>query len=411
MSIDGSAGRQRRQRRSRISSKEQLSEALISKISKDQSSIQHVRGESPISPVKKGREKRKSSEDEDEKLSPFSRELRQVFKNDRSELSRIASELEVAENTIYRWMKGISIPRVTYLKHLLDALPQHRNNLTYAINQTFPGVLDSLSLDLQDVRKDIYSRILDLACTTAEADVRCWQVIQEVFEYALLHLDAERLGISITLAKLMPTWEDGIHSLYEANMRGTPPWPMTLESKAYLGSTTLAGMAAMLQRTQTWDALEVDDRLQVVVDEHEKSACAHPVMRAGNIAGVLIVSSTQAGFFAKTTPYRSIVEYAQLLNLAFNDKDFYAPEKLRLRPMPDLKYQRQVLNQSFLNRVMLYAQSEDVSRTEAELQVRRQMEREFELSYPKTKEGRNSLHSSPEIGKGRSWASISRSRH
>lgn len=317
--------------------------------------------------------------EEEEYLPPFSALLRHILKHDRAEIARVANELGVAENTIYRWMNGNSLPRPVYLKSLLDVLPQHRANLVYAIDQTFPGVLESLSSDIREIQKDIYIRVLDLVANTADDDTRRWQVMQAIFEYALIHLDSERRGLSITFAELMPPQADGkIHSLYEANMRGTFPWPFTLESKAFLGSTTLAGSTASLQRTQTWDEPMDGERMQFVVDEFERSACAHPVMRGGKIAGVLIFSSTQPGFFSKPTIYAAVVEYAQLLILALSEANFYADDMLALRPMPDLKRQRHEITRTFMNRVILTARKEELSRPQAEQRVRCELEFEFE---------------------------------
>ncbi len=314
----------------------------------------------------------------EEKLSPFSSLLRHILRHDRTEISRVARDLEVAEITVYRWMNGSSDPRSVHLKRLPEVLPEHRGNLTYAINQTFPGVLDPPSLGIREVRKDIYRRVLDLITTTAEDDARYWQVTQAIFEYALLHLDSDRRGLSITYAKLMPAHEDGIHSLREATMRGNYPWPFSLESRAFLGSTTLAGTAAMLQRLQTWDNLGNEERLQVDIDEHERSAAACPVIYAGRISGVLIISSTQTGFFADPTACQAVSEYAQLMALALKNEDFYPYSQLNLRPMPEVKWQRAEIGRSYVNRIILYARKHMIARQDAEQHVLSEMEREFE---------------------------------
>ncbi len=314
----------------------------------------------------------------EEKLSPFSSLLRHILRHDRAEIARVAKDLEVAEITVYRWMNGSSEPRAIHLKRLPEVFAEHRGNLTYAINQTFPGVLDPPSLGIREVRKDIYRRVFDLIATTPEADARYWQVTQAVFEYALLHLDSDRRGLSITYANLMPAHEDGIHSLREAAMRGNYPWPFSLESRAYLGSTTLAGTAAMLQRLQTWDNLGNEERLQVDIDEHERSAAACPVMYAGRISGVLIISSTQTGFFADPVACQAVSEYAQLLALAFHDEDFYPCSLLHLRPMPEVKWQRAEIGRSYVNRIILYARKHMIARQDAEQRVIVEMEREFE---------------------------------
>ncbi len=314
----------------------------------------------------------------EEKLSPFSSLLRHILRHDRAEIARVAKDLEVAEITVYRWMNGSSEPRVMHLKRLPEVLAEHRGNLTYAINQTFPGVLDPPSLGIREVRKEIYRRVLDLVTTTPEQDARCWQVTQAIFEYALLHLDSDRRGMAITYANLMPSHKDGVHSLREATMRGNYPWPFSLESRAYLGSTTLAGTAVMLQRLQTWDNLGDEERLQVDIDEFERSAAACPVMYAGRISGVLIVSSTQVGFFVDSMACQAVSEYAQLLALAFHDEDFYPCSLLNLRPMPEVKWQRAEIGRSYVNRIITYARKHMIARQDAEQHVLAEMEREFE---------------------------------
>jgi len=314
----------------------------------------------------------------EEKLSPFSSLLRHILRHDRAEIARVAKDLEVAEITVYRWMNGSSEPRVMHLKRLPEVLAEHRGNLTYAINQTFPGVLDPPSLGIREVRKEIYRRVLDLVTTTPEQDARCWQVTQAIFEYALLHLDSDRRGMAITYANLMPSHKDGVHSLREATMRGNYPWPFSLESRAYLGSTTLAGTAVMLQRLQTWDNLGNEERLQVDIDEFERSAAACPVMYAGRISGVLIISSTQVGFFVDPMACQAVSEYAQLLALAFHDEDFYPCSLLNLRPMPEVKWQRAEIGRSYVNRIITYARKHMIARQDAEQHVLAEMEREFE---------------------------------
>src|SRR5579859_2489312 len=184
-------------------------------------------------------------------------------------------------------------PRPALLKQLLEALPpEHRSNLTYAINQTWPGLL-APAPRIREVQKDIYRRIVELVATNDDADARFWQVSQALFEYALLHLDVERQGLCITYARLMTPQKDGlIHSLREYTMRGSPPLVYTNDVKGFRGVTTLAGYAASYQRVQIWNSAEKHGRLPVEVDEFERSACAVPIVRGSLINGVLIFSST-----------------------------------------------------------------------------------------------------------------------
>jgi transcriptional regulator with XRE-family HTH domain len=313
----------------------------------------------------------------DEGRSPFSELLSSILRRDRSEIGRVARELDVAENTVYRWMNGSSEPRPAHLKRLPEVLLQHRADLIRAIDQTFPGILTITPTGITEVPKDIYSTVLALL-TTVEDDIRFWEISRTIFEYALQHLDADHQGLAITYAKLMPAHPDGIHSLYETVTKGSYPWPDEIETRAYLGSTTLAGTAATFQRMQIWDSQDVANRLQVEVDDFEASACAVPVMRGGRIAGVMVVSSTQPGFFSEPMARQAVNEFTQLLAIALPDRDFQSYALLDLRPMPSLKWQRAQITRVFVNRVINCVRKYGVSKAEAELRVQQEMELEFE---------------------------------
>src|SRR5260370_17337891 len=123
-------------------------------------------------------------------------------------------------------------------------------------------------------------------------------------------------------------------------MRGSYPWPFTLESKTYLGSTTLAGTAAMLQRMQQWDELDSNGRLQIMVDDLERSACAQPVMLAGRMAGGLVVSSTKPGFFMDQAICRAVVEYALFSTWALSYPALFPRSPIHLTPIPHFQSQR-----------------------------------------------------------------------
>ena len=114
------------------------------------------------------------------------------------------------------------------------------------------------------------------------------------------------------------------------------------------------------------------------IDEHERSAAACPVMYAGRISGVLIISSTQTGFFADPMACQAVSEYAQLLALAFHEEDFYPCSLLHLRPMPEVKWQRAEIGRSYVNRIILYARKYMIARQDAEQRIIVEMEREFE---------------------------------
>jgi|SRR5579883_2896478 transcriptional regulator with XRE-family HTH domain len=311
------------------------------------------------------------------RLSPLSKLLHSILHHDRAEITHVAKAMEVTENTIYRWMSGSSEPRPAHLKRLPEVFPEHRATLIYAINQAFPGLLDMSLIGVREVPREIYQRVAELITANEEEEARFWQVSEAIFEQALLHLDTERRGLAITYARLMPARADGIHALREFTMRGNAPWGFNNEAKVYLGSTTLAGTAAMLQRVQIWSDIE-EGRLQVEADEFEHSACAAPLLRGSRIAGVLIVSSTRSNFFLDPIAYQAVSDYAQLLATALRDQDFYPVSQLNLRPMANLTIQRDYIARTYVNRILTHVRKQGISRREAEQQVQDEMEREFE---------------------------------
>lgn len=263
-------------------------------------------------------------------------------------------------------------------KHVQDGYLEQSNEASSAAPEIAIGAVDTQFSNWRELKTDIYHDVLELLATTVDEETRHWQIIRAIFEYALVQMDAERHGIAITYASLMPGRDDGVHSLYEAAMRGTEPWPFSLEGQAYLGSTTLAGTAAMEQRMLVWDCLDETVRWQVEVDEFEKSACACPVTRGGRIAGVLIISSARPGFFANEAACQAVVEYAHLLALAFSDDTFHPYSRLHLIPMPSLKIQREEIRETLMSRIMSLARAAGLSRPEAAAQVHRLLEQEFE---------------------------------
>jgi hypothetical protein len=315
----------------------------------------------------------------DSKQTPFSIFLSSALRGDRAEVTRVARELEVAENTVYRWINGSSDrPRPIHLRRLPDVLPEHRSQLISVINQTFGGVLASAPVGQREVYKDVYRRVLELNATANEDDTRFWQISQTVFEAALQHLDADHLGLAISYAKLMAPHEDGIHSLREVAMRGHAPWPSSFDSNVYFGSTTLVGIVAAMQRPLNWSSTDINNRTPVEVDDFERSAYAAPIMRGMQIAGVMIFSSTQSDFFDDPMVCQAVIEYTYLLNVGLSNHDFYPLSCLHLRPMPTLYWQREQIVRSYTERIVTYARKYAASRHEAELCIQLEMEKEFE---------------------------------
>ena len=245
----------------------------------------------------------------EEHLTPFSSLLCKIIRRDRAEIARIAHKIDVSENTIYRWMNGISEPRSVHLKRLLEAFPSHHESLTYAIHQTFGSVPEMPVQSLHEVRKEIYQSVLEILATTADNNARSGKSRRPFLIMGYIIWIRKTEVLAMTFAKLMPPHDDGIYSLLEVFSRGTSPWPYIIETKRYLGSTTLAGTAAELQRMQLWDDTDVGSRVQVEVDHLERCACAVPITRGDLIGGVLIISGAQPGIFHDPMVCQASAEY------------------------------------------------------------------------------------------------------
>lgn len=330
---------------------------------------------------------------------PFSILLSFLIKNDRSEILRLARDIGVSDNTVYRWINGTSEPRPGHMQRLLEVLPHISLAQSSAVG-SFVSANGRAVLNQSvrwDVPKEIYRRVMEQAAITVDDASRRWHIVETIFEYALLHLDPDRQGMALTYARLMQPREDGtIHSLYEAEMRGQAPWPFALDFKAYLGSTTLAGTAAMLQRVYTWSRMDEEARHPVGLDDNERSSCAAPVMRGGRLAGVLIVSSAQDDFVRNPAVPRAVGDYAHLLAAGLMDNDFFPVELVKLVPMPELKWQRERIANTYLNRVVEYARKQCLSFTEAEQKVLQDLESDFERRASNSTAVSDQLASLPE---------------
>ncbi|HTI12996.1 MAG TPA: hypothetical protein VL461_00295 [Dictyobacter sp.] len=310
-------------------------------------------------------------------LYDFGTLLQTIIHGDRSELARVAQELDVTENTVYRWLHGASEPRTVHLRRLPDIFPEHRQQLIEVINTTFNETLGTSPFLIHEIDKNIYRHVLELATLSHDDEARFWQISQAIFDDALQNLDPDHKGLAITYARLMPPRQDGIHSLREVAVRGHSPWSGAIDCNVFLGSTTLAGATAVLQRQQIWNDID-NGRTLFEVDEFERSACTAPIIRGTTLAGVLIVSSTQPTFFKYPQACEAVTDYGLLMANALSDKDYQPLSLLHLRPMPDLNWQRETITQSYINRIIIYARTHNTSRREAELQIQYELEQEFE---------------------------------
>jgi transcriptional regulator with XRE-family HTH domain len=305
----------------------------------------------------------------------------------RGERQRIAMELGVNPITLTRWVKGESNPRPHHLQRLPALLPRYRTDLLDLIAAELPASSFPSRSQLQEptlpaIPAEFYSRVLHTLAITPSALLfrsLCDLILQQVLE----HLDPQRMGLAAIIASCLPPSQGTqVHSLREHVGRGTPPWEGQLEARAILlGSESLAGYAVTTGHVVVNPQLgEQGGQFAGYRGEWEGSAAAAPIMRKGYFAGSFLLSSTQRDYFH--SDHLALVEqYAELLGLAFDQDDYYAPESIHLWLLPQAPVQRAALS-GFRERVvaaMIQATQQQYPLTlaEAELIVWQQFETEF----------------------------------
>ncbi len=307
---------------------------------------------------------------------------------DVQERQRIATELGTNPMTLTRWVNNKTKPRVQNLQQLLRALPlKYRNPMIELLAAEFPEFPDLMkgSLDedaSQEIPSAFYTGVLRAHATTAKQQ-RFWSISNLILQQALGQLDSNQLGMEITIAQCMPPDVEGkVQSLRERAGRGTKPWDTNLEHRAiFLGIESLAGYALTSLRL-----LVIQDRSerQMLFSgswmEYEESAVACPIMYEGRVAGCLLVSSTQPHYFL---PFRQqlIQNYADLMVLAFDSAEFYAPHDIQLHPMlpPEVQVSHFAHLRQRISDVMVesYKKQRPINVLEAEQVVWQQLEKGF----------------------------------
>ncbi len=284
------------------------------------------------------------------------RELLDTLIQVRNERERIAAQVGVAPITLTRWASGETSPRLLNLHPLVQAVPdQYRAAFQMSIEEDLPShSFDEPILDEEkpEIPFQLVSRILATRAVASPHHVS-WVIIHQILQHALLQLDSDHLGMKITIVKCMPPRDNGaICSLHEGIGLGTPPWQEQVEERGlFLGAETFAGHTVATARSyQVPDMRRDPTSIPYCRTEHEMSAAACPIMWHGHIAGCLLFSSTQIGAFLAKELNIILEAYANLMALAFAEKDFYPVDLIRLHVMPEPVVQQQYLV-SFRQRV------------------------------------------------------------
>src|SRR5579883_1870072 len=274
------------------------------------------------------------------------RELLGMIISDSKEKQRILDELSITPITLARWVNGQSDPRPANLRHLLNVIPQHREQMLDLLKEEkeFGEFAHPTQEDTsKDIPAEFYARVFVARASTTE-HLRFWSICHLILQQAIGQLDPERSGMAIWVVRCMPPSGPyhKVRSLRESVGLGTPPWNGNLEQTAmFLGAESLSGNVVTLCRPGIIQNLDEEHSLMPAIRvEYEKSAAIYPILYAGRIAGVLLVSSTQYNYFLSQARTDLVERYADLVALAFEPQDFYAPEDIALCVMPSHEEQK-----------------------------------------------------------------------
>lgn len=268
------------------------------------------------------------------------------------EKTRIALALGVSVSTLQSWATREASPLPHQRERLLHALPEHQMLLSTLLAEEFDepsvppgGAAASIPVAFSALIFDIHASVPE--------ESRYWSICTAVLSEAVKQLDPHRLGLSVRVVQAMNTSQtESVRYLRECASLGTPPWPERIEfHTGFLGAESLAGHAVTLGLPQIVADSQQEPYPASYLPEHAASTAAFPIQHAEHIAGCLLATSTQPGYFAVPARLELLQGYAALLMLAFSPDQFYPCERIALQTMPAPQIQRPYLS-NFQQRVL-----------------------------------------------------------
>lgn len=302
--------------------------------------------------------------------------------SDPQEKQRIAKALNVSAITLMRWAVSQRRPHPERLHSLVDAVPAHRQQLIELIVQEYPDTFKQAPNGVHFVDiipSTFYARVLNIY-TTSPPILRASAICIAILQQIISQLDPRQLGMAVFIAQCVPPQStQPIRSLRKTLGRGTRPWGSHLEQwTQFLGAESLPGYAltsghAIVVSNQR-DGEQWFPSFQT---SPARSIVACPILLNDRTSGSLCIISAQPDYFSHEH-LALIQDYANLLILAFEPREFYTLANLQLGVMPPYLVQVPFLS-SFQERVqdmMLLALREQrvLSRLQTETLVWQELE-------------------------------------
>jgi hypothetical protein len=266
--------------------------------------------------------------------------LTDLMKSSR-ERKRIARAVRVDTETLLAWSGNAGSPDMEQLHALLVAVPQRQMLLRTLIAEEFEGFdEDLIDSPANTSLIEFSARVLELYANTPDQS-RFWSICTAVLSEAVKQLDADHLGISLSIVQCMPARAGTVYCLREYIGLGTAPWFEQVEMRTrFLGAESLAGVAVSSGMPQVIEDIHQEQQFAVNLPEHTVSAAAFPITHGKQIAGSFLMASTQVGYFSSAARQELIENYKAMLALAFSPDNFYGREQIMLQVMPTFQLQQ-----------------------------------------------------------------------
>lgn len=300
----------------------------------------------------------------------------------------IEHRADISARTLARWVNGeTEEPERKHLSRLLHALPDYRDSLLAVISKAMPDfdvpLIDSTKGFIEELPLDFWIRLLETNANTPK-NLHFMSVVTMIFLQLQSYIDPERIGIELIVMRCSPpaSPDQPVRSLREVmKMKTHQSLHKSREDNIFLGAESLSGYSVSMCQANVVQNVQEERRVPVRRIPDAQSVAVYPIQRGGYVAGCFLVSSPQLDFFSQRLQYILQI-YAYLLGMAFETDVFYAPERIRLRPMPGEDIQQHYIAE-FQDRVMTLLQGDaSLSRSQAEMHVWQQIEEAFLVLPP-----------------------------
>jgi len=305
----------------------------------------------------------------------------------REEKQSIITALGIQEKTLKRWIEGTTdLPHRQHLQKLVHMLPAQKRARFLEFLRDDPALAkyrqDFSNLNTSGLPPTLYPHVLAAYRDTPE-ELRFNVLCSLVLFQAVATLDPARLGLNIVVVKCTPPASNTspVRSFMQCVSLGTPPWNVILaHENIFMGNEFFS---EVLLQPLIIPRVGASHSHFFSQDTKTVSTTAFPIQRQKQLAGYVIVRTTQEEFFTARRQ-KMIEQCCDLFLLAFQENAFYPLRQIALATMPPVENQQSYLHlQSRVAQALLLARSKGMDKTlqEAEEEVCRQSEEEL-LSTP-----------------------------